>query len=68
VFDVWRHQEWAVEENLLALSLGDLVQLPVLVGVTSVPLKTGALSQIFGKAGHIYVYAEYIRVSSDCSR
>src|SRR6266511_682239 len=53
VFDVWRHQEWAVEEHLLALSLGDLVQVPVLVGVAGVPLKTGALSQVIGKAGHV---------------
>src|SRR5204863_133546 len=52
VFDVWRHQEWAVEEHLLALSLGDLVQVPVLVGIAGVPLKTGALSQVIGKAGH----------------
>src|SRR5947208_16294174 len=64
MFDVWRHQEWAVEEHLLALSLGDLVQVPVLVGVAGVPLKTGALSQVVGKAGHLHVYAEYIRVSS----
>src|SRR6058998_1577289 len=56
VFDVWRHQEWAVEEHLLALSLGNLVQVPVLVGVASVPLKTGALSQVIGKAGHKSMY------------
>jgi len=64
VFAVWRHQEWAVEEHLLALSLGDLVQVPVLAGVAGVPLKPGALSQVIGKAGHVYVYAEYIRMSS----
>jgi hypothetical protein len=53
VFDVWRNQEWAVEEHLLALSLGDLVQLPILVSVADVPLETGALSQVIGKAGHV---------------
>jgi hypothetical protein len=53
VFDVWRHEEWTVEEHLLALSLGDLVQVPVLFGVAGVPLKTRALSQVIGKAGHV---------------
>jgi len=53
VFNVWRHEQWAVEEYLLALSLGDLVQVPVLVGVADVPLKTGALNQVIGKAGHV---------------
>jgi len=53
VFDVWRHEEWAVEEYLLALSLGDLVQVPILVGIAGVPLKTGALRQVIGKAGHM---------------
>jgi hypothetical protein len=53
VFDVWRHEEWAVEEYLLTLSLGDLVQVPILVSVADVPLKTGALSQVIAKAGHV---------------
>jgi len=53
VFDVWRHEEWAVEEYLLALSLGDLVQVPILVRVAAVPLKTGALNQVIGKTGHV---------------
>jgi len=53
VFDVWRHQEGAVEEHLLALSLGDLVQVPILVSVAEVPLKAGALNQVIGKAGHV---------------
>jgi hypothetical protein len=55
-FDVWRNEEWAVEEQLLALSLGDLVQVPILVSVAGVPLKTSALSQVIGKAGHIAMY------------
>ena len=53
VFDVWRHEEWAVEEHRLAVSLGDLVRVPIFVGVAGVPLKTGALSQVIGKAGHV---------------
>jgi len=53
VFNVWRHEEWAVEEQLLALSLGHLVQVPILASVADVPLKTGALSEVIGKAGHV---------------
>jgi hypothetical protein len=53
VFDVCRNEEWAVEEHLLALSLGDLVQVHILVSGADVPLKTRALNQVIGKAGHV---------------
>jgi len=53
VFDVWRDEEWAVEKHLLALSLGDLGQVPILGSVADVPLKTGPPSQVIGKAGHV---------------
>jgi hypothetical protein len=52
MFDVWRHQERAVEEDLFTLSLRHLVQFPILLGVAGVPLKTGALSQVVGEAAH----------------
>lgn len=52
MFDVRGDQERAVEENLFALSLRHLVELPILLGVAGVPLKTGALSQVVREAGH----------------
>jgi len=51
--DVRRHQKGAVEEDLLALTLRHLVELPILLRVPGVPLKAGARSQVIGKAGHI---------------
>jgi hypothetical protein len=56
MFDVRRDKKRAVEEDLLALSLRHLVELPILLGVAGVPLKTGALSQVIGEAGHSQMY------------
>jgi hypothetical protein len=53
VSEVGRHKERAVEENLFAFTLRHLVEFPILLGVAGVPLETGALSKVIGKAGHV---------------
>jgi hypothetical protein len=66
MFDVRRDKKRAVEEDLLALSLRHLVEFPILLGGAGVPLKTGALSQVIGEAGHSHMYMWDIYACQAC--
>jgi hypothetical protein len=53
MLNVRRHQERALEKDLLALPLRYVVQLPILLGGAGVPLKPSALSQVIREARHV---------------